>query len=219
MTPAQQRALDQIWPQYGLTNSGQSLDLKHIFGRSSEVVLEIGFGMGESLAAMAKDHPETDYIGIEVHRPGVGALLLTILKEGIENIRTYREDAFCVLNQSINDKSLSSIQVFFPDPWPKKRHHKRRLIQPDFVDLLHRKLKEGGSFHLATDWEDYAVQIMAVLSAHDGFQNTAGEGHFIQNQTLRPATKFENRGRRLGHGVWDLLFLKKDASTKSRALP
>ena len=171
-------------------------------------MLEIGFGMGQSLVAMAAAAPEKNFIGVEVHLPGVGRLLHSMEDEGVDNIRVYCHDAVEILNDCIDDASLDTVQIFFPDPWHKKRHHKRRLIQPDFVDLLCRKLKPGGVLHLATDWENYAEQMMEVLSANTQLRNQAGEGEFAPRPDHRPLTKFERRGERLGHGVWDLLFKK-----------
>lgn len=209
MTPAQQLALAQHWSRFGINITDQLIDFNALFGRNVDLTLEIGFGMGDSLLAMAKAHPHKDYIGIEVHTPGVGALLSLLAKEALDNIRIYRHDAINILNQCIADNSLSEVNIFFPDPWPKKRHQKRRLIQPAVIALIHRKLKAEGRIHLATDWESYAHQMMAVMSTARGFYNTAAEGQFIENQTVRPMTKFEKRGRRLGHRVWDLIFIKK----------
>ena len=206
LTIDQKKAFDEYWAKVGLTVSDGWLDVEKIFGRVSEVVLEIGFGMGDSLLAMAKAHPEKNFIGVEVHRRGVAALLSLMGQVGISNIRVYQEDAISVLNECIKDDSLSGTNIFFPDPWPKKRHHKRRLIQPAFIALIHQKLKLGGQLHLATDWEDYAIQMMRVLSTTKGFQNVAGEGKFVKNQYLRPVTKFEKRGEQLGHVIWDLVF-------------
>jgi len=209
MTAAQKQALGLYWSRFGLKLSEKPIDLKEVFRRESKIVLEIGFGMGDSLLAMAKANPDKDYIGIEVHLPGVGALLSEMAKEEVENIRIFQDDAVFVLRQSIEDHSLDEINIFFPDPWPKQRHHKRRLIQSHFVELLYRKLKQGGQLHLATDWEDYALQMMAVMSAAKGFKNKLGEGQFIENDSLRPNTKFEKRGNRLGHCIWDLIFIKQ----------
>ncbi len=210
MTPAQQRALTEHWPRYGLQVTDGLLDPKKVFGRDADLVLEIGFGMGQSLLAMAKQNPGQDFVGVEVHRPGIGALLVGMVEQEVDNIRIYQIDAKEVLSQCIADESLSKILIFFPDPWPKKRHHKRRLIQPEFVDLLIKKLKPGGLLHLATDWENYAEQMMDVLSSLPKLKNMAGDKQFSVS-TDRPETKFERRGRRLGHGVWDLIFSKQDS--------
>lgn len=207
MTTGQQRALDEYWSSKGLEREQGLLDFTQVFGRAAPVVLEIGFGMGLSLVAMAKAAPDRDFIGIEVHRPGVGKLLHAMSEEGVENIRAFCDDAVEVLGQCIADNSLAAVQIFFPDPWHKKKHHKRRLIQPDFVQLLRRKLAIGGVLHVATDWQDYAEYILAVLSAAEGFRNQAGAG-YSPRPGQRPKTKFEMRGERLGHGVWDLLFEK-----------
>jgi len=207
MTPAQQRALDEHWLRKGLERERGRLDFEQVFGRRAPVVLEIGFGMGQSLVAMAKAAPDKDFIGIEVHRPGVGKLLHTMAEEGVENIRAYCDDAVQVLEQCIADDSLAGVQIFFPDPWHKKKHHKRRLIQAEFLQLLRRKLAPGGVLHVATDWQDYAEHILDVLSRAEGFSNLAGEGYSPRPEH-RPKTKFEMRGERLGHGVWDLLFEK-----------
>ena len=179
-----------------------------LFGRRGHRILEIGFGNGASLAGMAAKHPENDYLGIEVHRPGVGNLLLQIERQALNNIRVSNDDALEVLEQQIPDVSLDAVYLFFPDPWHKRKHHKRRIVQPAFAQLLHRKLKPGGIFHMATDWENYAEHMMAVMSSVDGFENTAGSGQYIARPEYRPLTKFEQRGHRLGHGVWDLVFKK-----------
>ena len=206
MTAGQQRAYDDNWPNWGLEHEDGALDIDAAFGRPGHRVLEIGFGMGQSLVAMAAAAPEKNFIGVEVHLPGVGRLLHSMEDEGVDNIRVYCHDAVEILNDCIDDASLDTVQIFFPDPWHKKRHHKRRLIQPDFVDLLCRKLKPGGVLHLATDWENYAEQMMEVLSANRQLRNQAGAGEFAPRPDHRPLTKFERRGERLGHGVWDLLF-------------
>ncbi|GAB3284113.1 tRNA (guanosine(46)-N7)-methyltransferase TrmB [Parahaliea aestuarii] len=206
MTEAQKRAFDAGWARWGLDYSPEALDLGRVFGSSGPCVLEIGFGMGHSLATMAAAAPGTNFIGVEVHTPGVGRLLHTISEQGIDNIRVYCHDAVEVLQHCIPQSALDSVQIFFPDPWHKKRHHKRRLIQPDFVALLVSRLKPGGVLHLATDWENYAEQMMEVLSASESLVNIAGEGAFSPRPGHRPLTKFEQRGERLGHGVWDLLF-------------
>jgi len=208
LTPSQQQAITDWWPIYGIEDTQGLLDAGTVFGRHAPLVLEIGFGMGDSLAEQAEAHPEQDFIGIEVHPPGVGKLLREIHSRGLENLRIYCHDATEILARCIADESLDTIQIFFPDPWHKKRHHKRRLIQPDFVTALTQKLREGGRLHLATDWENYAEHMMAVLSQHPALLNTAGEGAWA-SQTQRPQTKFERRGLRLGHGVWDLIFEKR----------
>lgn len=206
LTDGQQRAFDDHWPRFGLAHSDGLLDYAAVFGRDAPRVLEIGFGMGQSLVTMAAAAPGTDFIGIEVHRPGVGKLLHSMAAEGVENIRIYCHDAVEVLRDCIPPASLDTIQIFFPDPWHKKRHHKRRLIQPAFAAQLVEFLKPGGILHLATDWENYAEQMLEVLSGTPGLENTAGAGNFAPRPESRPLTKFEQRGERLGHGVWDLLF-------------
>ena len=206
MTPGQERAFEENWARWGLEHRDGVLDFDSCFGRPGPRVLEIGFGMGQSLVAMAAAAPETNFVGIEVHRPGVGRLLHSMVDAGVDNIRVYCHDAVEVLQDCIADASLDTVQIFFPDPWHKKRHHKRRLIQPEFIAHLTRKLKPGGVLHLATDWENYAGQMMEVLSAAEGLRNQAGPGEYAPRPDYRPLTKFEVRGERLGHGVWDLLF-------------
>jgi tRNA (guanine-N7-)-methyltransferase len=206
MTLVQRRGLDEHWARWGLEYDGCELAYDAVFGRTGPVVLEIGFGMGQSLLATAQAKAETNFIGIEVYRPGVGKLLHGMDKGGVDNIRMYCHDAVEILRDCIPDASLDTVQIFFPDPWHKKRHNKRRLIQPSFVALLTSKLKTGGIVHLATDWEDYARQMMVVLSAAESLSNTAGDGQFAPRPEYRPLTKFEMRGTQLGHGVWDLVF-------------
>ena len=210
MTAGQERGYEDNWPKWGLTSKAGLLDLKEVFGREGPCVFEIGFGMGHSLTGMAQAFPESNFIGVEVHTPGVGKLLSDMEEQSLDNIRVFREDANDVLNQSIADGALSKVQIFFPDPWHKTKHHKRRLVQPEFVQLLRRKLKVGGVIHLATDWENYAKHMMKVMSGAEGFTNQAGEGNYSERPEHRPLTKFEKRGHRLGHGVWDLLFEKMD---------
>ena len=207
LTRGQQQALDRLWPVYGIDFQVQPIDLARTFGQAAPVILEIGFGNGDSLLQQAKDHPQHNYLGIEVHRPGVGHLLHLVEDAGIRNLRVINHDAVEVLQQQIPDNSLDCIQLFFPDPWHKKRHQKRRIVNAAFIELVHQKLKPGGTFHLATDWEDYAQYMLAEMEQAQGFVNAAGKGNYAKN-TNRPATKFEHRGRRLGHGVWDLIYKK-----------
>jgi len=206
MTRSQARALEKLLPVYGIQFSGSVLDFDKIFGRHAETILEIGFGMGESLVEMAVNEPEKNFIGIEVHRPGIGACLNAIHKNTLTNIRVIIEDAATVLKENIVNQTLDAIDIYFPDPWPKKRHHKRRMIQADFVRLLHAKLKSGGILHLATDWQPYAEWMMDILSSEKGFKNLAGTGKFSPKPAWRPETKFERRGLKLGHKVYDLVF-------------
>lgn len=206
MSVAQQRAHDQLQAVYGVPYAVQPLDLTATFGRSASKILEIGFGMGDATATIAAAHPENDYLGIEVHGPGVGSLLNQIEQRGLSNLRIVQHDAVEVLTHMIADNSLAGVHIFFPDPWHKKRHHKRRLIKPEFVALITRKLAAGGYLHCATDWEDYATQILQVLSAQPALANTAAD--YAPRPEYRPLTKFEQRGIRLGHGVWDIVFQK-----------
>jgi len=210
MTDSQRKAYQRLWPKYGLSIEQGMLNESEVFSRSADKVFEIGFGMGDSLVDMAKAAPDLDYIGVEVHTPGVGRLLNRCEDELVTNLRVYQEDAIEVLDQCIADGSLSKVQIFFPDPWHKKKHHKRRIVQLDFIQKLRTKLKPGGVIHLATDWEHYAEHMMEVMSASEGFVNQAGEGMYSPKPDFRPMTKFERRGLRLGHGVWDLLFEKTD---------
>lgn len=206
LTKGQAAALERSWPTMGLTHDQGLLDLTAVFGRQAPTVLEIGFGMGKSLVAMAAAAPEKNFIGIEVHRPGVGACLMDAEEAGLTNLRVFEHDAVEVLEDCIADGSLSTVQIYFPDPWHKKRHHKRRLIQPEFVELLRRKLAIGGIIHLATDWENYAEHMLEVMSSAKHWHNLSQTNTFIPRPPERPLTKFEQRGERLGHGVWDLKF-------------
>ena len=208
MTPVQKRALEDNWPRWGLEYDDGRLDIDAVFGRPGHTVLEIGFGMGHSLVEMAEARPDTNFIGIEVHRPGIGKLFHGLENTGADNVRVYCHDAVEILRDCIADASLDTVQIFFPDPWHKKRHQKRRLVQAPFVGLLVKKLKEGGTVHLATDWENYAEQMMNVLDAEKCLTNSFGSGCFSPRPDDRPLTKFEKRGERLGHGVWDLLFTR-----------
>jgi len=205
ITVGQQRALQDLWPRYGLA-ADQPLDLATIFGRRAPCTLEIGFGNGDALATMAGQQTDTDFIGIEVHRPGVGRLLQQLDEHELSNVRVMREDAVQLLNSCFPDNSLDRLLLFFPDPWHKKRHHKRRIVQPAFIELLARKIKPGGILHMATDWEDYARHMLEVMGESAAFRNCAGTGNYSPQPDYRPVTKVERRGQRLGHGVWDLLF-------------
>jgi tRNA (guanine-N7-)-methyltransferase len=204
MGSGQQRALEEHGPSFILPYSAGPLDLTVTFGRTAPKILEIGFGMGESTASIAASQPENDYLGVEVHTPGVGALLKRIGAAGLGNLRIIHHDAVEVLEHMIAESSLDGVHVFFPDPWHKKRHHKRRLIQPAFIARLAGKLRPGGYLHLATDWQDYAEQMLAVLQAEPSLANTVPD--YAPRPAYRPLTKFEQRGLRLGHGVWDLVF-------------
>lgn len=207
MTSGQSRALEELWPRYGIDYSPSPVDFDRRFGRHAPRTLEIGFGNGEHLAALAAAHPERDYLGIEVHRPGVGHLLMLAGASGVTNLRVSDHDAVEVLREQISAASLDEILVLFPDPWHKKRHHKRRLIQPPFVDLLASRLKSGGVLHLATDWENYAQQMLEVLRGSPQlFTNLSATGDWMPRPEERSPTRFEKRGARLGHGVWDLAF-------------
>ena len=209
LTKGQEGALERQWPKLGLELTNGAIDPKEVFQRDSHVVLEIGYGMGQSLVQMAQAAPEKDFIGVEVHLPGVGSLLNLAEEAGIKNIRTYKDDAIEVL-QLIPDNSIDTIQLFFPDPWHKKRHHKRRIVQPEFVQTLRRILKSGGVFHMATDWENYAEHMMEVMEEQEGYANVAGANQYIPRPEHRPLTKFEKRGQNKGHGVWDLIYKKID---------
>jgi tRNA (guanine-N7-)-methyltransferase len=204
---AQRRAVDELLPRFGIEFVPRPLDLDAAFGRHAPRILEIGFGMGEVTAQLAQSHPDRDYLGIEVHTPGVGNLLKLIDEHGLGNVRVVRHDAVEVLQQMIPADSFDGAHVFFPDPWPKKRHHKRRLIQPAFVHLLASRIKPGGYVHLATDWEDYATQMLQVLATEPLLENTA-DG-YAGRPASRPQTKFETRGLNLGHEVRDLLFRRR----------
>lgn len=205
--PGQARALAELGPQFLLPYQPQPLDLNTLYGRDAPKILEIGFGMGEGMADIAEAHPENDYLGVEVHTPGVGALLKQLGERGLTNVRIVQHDAVDVLSHMLAPDCLAGVHVFFPDPWHKTRHHKRRLIQSPLVRLLASRLQPGGYLHLATDWEDYAVQILEVLRAEPSLMNTAAD--YAPRPESRPLTKFEARGLRLGHGVWDLLFKRR----------
>ena len=201
---AQRRAIDVLLPRFGIAYTGAPYDFAVAFGRAAPTFLEIGFGMGETTAQIAATHPQYDFIAVEVHTPGVGALLREIEAHQLTNIRIIQHDAVEIVAHMIAPASLAGIHLFFPDPWPKKRHHKRRLLQPEFVRLLASRLKSGGYLHVATDWEPYALEILQVCSAEPALVNTAND--FAPRPAYRPQTKFESRGIKLGHGVWDLVF-------------
>lgn len=204
LTPAQQQAVETLMPQFGIPYRPQPLDLDAAFGRSAPKILEIGFGMGGATAQIAQANPDKDYLGVEVHTPGVGNLLKLMREQGLGNLRVIQHDAVEVLRHMIAGAPLDGVHIFFPDPWPKKRHHKRRLLQAEFVRLLCEKLKPGGYLHFATDWEEYAQWALDVLRAEPLLVNTAQD--YASRPDYRPLTKFEQRGLNLGHGVWDLIF-------------
>jgi tRNA (guanine-N7-)-methyltransferase len=206
LTNGQAKALELHWHEMGLAHEQGIISPATTFGNDNPLVLEIGFGMGKSLVEMAANAPEKNFIGIEVHRPGVGACLADASEQGVENLRVMEHDAVEVLKNMIPDGSLSRLQLFFPDPWHKKRHHKRRIVQPEFVELVRTKLAVGGCFHMATDWEQYAEHMLDVMINADGYTNTATDGDYVPRPDYRPITKFETRGQKLGHGVWDLIF-------------
>ena len=207
-TPAQQRAFDELWPRFGLDYSGQPRDYDAVFARKALRVLEIGFGNGDALRFAAKQDPARDYIGLEVHAPGVGRLLNALAEDGSDHVRLYHHDAVEVLRHEVAAGSLDEVRIYFPDPWHKKRHNKRRLIQPAFAELLVSRLRVGGRLHAATDWQDYAEQMWDVLDATDGLVNRAGLRGHVPRPEWRPQTHFETRGQKLGHGVWDLVYDK-----------
>jgi tRNA (guanine-N7-)-methyltransferase len=210
LAPRQKKALEECWEYYGLNLDDGMIDIEVIKQGRKQCVLEIGFGMGKSFFEMAEQAPDIHYVGIEVHRPGVGALFSKVQEAGLENVKVYCADAVKVMECCIPDNSIDKIQIFFPDPWPKQRHRKRRLIQIAFVKELKRKLKVGGVLHFATDWEDYAKHMMKVMLASSGYENMAGEDKYALRPGDRPLTKYEERGKRLGHGVWDVVFTKMD---------
>jgi tRNA (guanine-N7-)-methyltransferase len=208
-TPAQQRALELLWPKYGLEFAREAVDYCAVFGRVAPCVLEIGFGNGENLLSLAAARPDCDFLGVEVHRPGVGRLMLALEARELGNVRIICHDAVEVLSSQIAEGSLAEILVLFPDPWPKKRHHKRRLIQRDFAQLLASRLKKEGLLRVATDWQPYAVEMLETLCGIPTLRNLATDGSFVPRPTERVATRFERRGERLGHEVWDLAFRRR----------
>ena len=206
MTEGQQRGLEQGWPRFGLELTAGLQYFDQVFGRQAPRTFEIGFGMGHSTLEMAAQARDVDFIGVEVHKPGVGALLNGALAQELSNLRVYSCDALDVLRQCVADASLDRVLLFFPDPWHKSRHHKRRIVQSAFAELVRQKLKPGGVLHMATDWEPYAEYMLEVMSAAPGYHNQAADGRYVPRPEERPITKFERRGERLGHGVWDLKF-------------
>lgn len=206
LTKGQAAAIEKCWDSMGLEHQNGLLDFAQIFGNNNDVVLEIGFGMGKSLVEMAQNAPHLNFIGIEVHRPGVGACLMDADAANLTNLRVFEHDAVEVLADCIADNSLAKVQLFFPDPWHKKRHHKRRIVQAEFVESLRKKLKIGGVFHMATDWENYGEHMLEVMTKTSKFSNLSPSNDFVPRPDSRPLTKFEQRGHRLGHGVWDLMF-------------
>jgi tRNA (guanine-N7-)-methyltransferase len=207
LSKAQERACAELLPRFGVPFQSQPLDLDALFGRTAPRVLEIGFGMGHTTAEIAQAQPERDFLGIEVHAPGVGSLLKELQARALTNVRIVQHDAVEVVQQMLAPASLQAVHVFFPDPWPKKRHHKRRLLQGPFVALLASRLAQGGVLHAATDWEEYAQQMLTVLSADPALHNT--HAGFAPRPSYRPLTKFEDRGLKLGHGVWDVVFARR----------
>lgn len=209
LTKAQQNALENHWQTYGIEYSQQLLSFSELFGNDNEVIVEIGFGDGDSLLQQAKNQPEYNFIGIEVHGPGVGHLIHNAHSNGVHNIKVIRHDAVEVFKHQLADNTIKQIQLFFPDPWHKKRHNKRRIIKPDFIALLHQKLKTDGLFHMATDWQHYAEHMLEQMDEAENFSNTAGKGNYSETKASRCETKFERRGLELGHGVWDLIYQKQ----------
>ena len=210
MTEAQRKAFEVSWPVYGLKLADGAINTDVVFGRAGQKVLEIGFGMGTSLIEMAVASPNTDFIGIEVHPPGVGTLMNSARIEDLSNLRVYLADANDVLEECFDAQSIDRLQLYFPDPWHKKKHNKRRIVKSTFVQQVRAKLRPDGILHMATDWEHYAEQMMETLSEAEGFENCAGAGQYSERPSYRPTTKFEKRGEKLGHGVWDLVFKKID---------
>jgi len=209
LTKNQERAIDNHWQNMGLNHTDGVIDAQALFANTNPVVLEIGFGMGKSLVEMAKAAPELNFIGIEVHKPGVGACISSAVDEGVSNLKVYEHDAIEILADCIPDGSLTTVQLFFPDPWHKKKHHKRRIVSAEFVETIRQKLKVGGVFHMATDWENYAECMLEDMQSAQGYSNLSESNDYVPRPESRPLTKFENRGHGLGHGVWDLQFAKK----------
>jgi len=210
MTLGQKLGMEEGWPHFGLNFDQGMIDPAIVFEREGPLVIEVGFGMGTSLLDMAENEPDKNFIGIEVHTPGVGSLLNGVVKNALTNIRVYEHDAVEILADCIPDACVDRFQLYFPDPWHKKKHHKRRIVKPEFIQEIRRILKVDGVFHLATDWEHYAEHMLEEMEAAEGFDNAAGKGSYSPKPEYRPSTKFERRGERLGHGVWDLLYQRKN---------
>lgn len=210
ITPAQRRAIKDLWPQYGISPAQSAVTSQHLFGRDTPFIVEIGFGMGHALLDSAIAHPNVSFLGIEVYRPGVGALLLNIEKHQLNNIKLISDDAIDVLENTLSNSSIDCLQLFFPDPWPKKRHHKRRIAQPSFVSLVRDKLKPGGILHMVTDWEDYAEHMQALMSSETGWEVGSPDDLLIP----RPKTKYEQRGERLGHAIWEGIYKKIECAKR-----
>lgn len=206
LTKGQELAMQECWPTMGIDYTAEFLDWEQVFGNSNPVVLEIGFGMGASLVEMAANAPQKNFVGIEVHSPGVGACLMAAREQGVTNLRVMCHDGVEVFANMIPEASIDMMQLFFPDPWHKKRHHKRRIVQPEFAQMIRTKLKIGGVFHMATDWENYAQHMLEVMQGAEGYRNQSQSNDYVPRPEDRPLTKFEARGQRLGHGVWDLKF-------------
>ena len=209
LTEGQKRALDELWPLYGLAENDGLIEFSEVFGNDHPVVVEIGFGNGDATWQMAQNEPDCNFLGVEVHPPGVGHLLLKIEEHGLENLRIAKEDAVELLSHRVEDNTLSGVRIYFPDPWPKKRHNKRRIVRDEFVQLLALKMKPGGVLHLATDWAPYAEWMVNVMQRAEGFSNLAQRGEFFGKPPWRPNTKDEKRGERLGHEVFDLVYQRK----------
>ena len=209
MTGGQDRAWQELWPKYGIDPGTGLIDFAAVFGRAAPVTFEIGFGNGEALVALAQAHPERNFVGLEVHRPGVGHLMLRCETAGLANVRVICQDAMEILQHHVADGALDEVLLYFPDPWPKKRHHKRRIVQPGFTELVARRLGPAGTLRMATDWQPYAEHMLAVVSACASLRSESADGSFVARPDSRPLTRFEQRGKRLGHGVWDLAFRKR----------
>ena len=217
MTPSQQRALDELMPIYGVPGDEALLDLSRLFGRSAPCHLEIGFGAGTALLQMAAAHPDENFLGVEVHRPGVGRVLHELHSAGLGNVRVSTQDAMEILRTRVAAASLASVMLYFPDPWHKKRHHKRRIVNAEFAALVARCLMPGGELLLATDWEEYAQAMVAVLNLEPGLRNRSATADYVPRPTGRALTRFEQRGVRLGHGVWDLAYERVSSSSSTPA--